>query len=64
MTDQEIMTAEQVAKMLGRSKKTIYMMVLKKQIPHYKPNRKSLYFRKSEVEAWAFANKISAESQD
>jgi excisionase family DNA binding protein len=64
MTDQEIMTAEQVAKMLGRSKKTIYMMVLKKQIPHYKPNRKSLYFRKSEVEAWAFGNKISAESQD
>jgi hypothetical protein len=39
-------------------------MVYKKQIPYYKPNHKSLYFRKSEVEAWAFANKISAESQD
>jgi len=59
MADQEIMTVEQVAKLLSRSKNTIYMMVFQKRIPYYKPNRKSLYFRKSEIEAWAFKNRIS-----
>lgn len=63
MADQEIMTVEQVAKLLGRSKNTIYMMVFQKRIPHYKPNRKSLYFRKSEIENWAFQQRISTQDE-
>jgi len=63
MVDTEILTVDQVAKMLGRSKSTIYMMVFKKQIPHYKPNRKSLYFRKNEIEAWAFSRRITPQDE-
>lgn len=63
MTDTKILTAQQVAAMLGRSINTIYMMVYNKQIPHYKPNKKSLYFKKSEIEAWAFQERIPTEAE-
>ena len=63
MADHEILNVEQVAQMLGRSKNTIYMMVFQKRIPHYKPNRKSLYFRKSEIEAWAFHERIATKDE-
>jgi len=63
MVNTEIMTVEQVAQMLGRSKNTIYMMVFQKRIPHYKPNRKSLYFKKAEIEAWAFLQRIPTQDE-
>lgn len=40
----------------------IYRLTSKKQIPHFKKNRK-LYFKKSELEDWMLENKIASNAE-
>ncbi len=46
------MTVEEAADMLMVSVKTAYGWVCAKRIPHLKPSRSILRFRRSDIEAW------------
>ena len=38
-------------------------MTCKKQLPHYKPNSKLLFFDRKEIEEWAKQNRINTERE-
>lgn len=46
------MNANELAELLGESKKTIYARVHNRQIPYYKPGGKILMFKTDEIMAW------------
>jgi excisionase family DNA binding protein len=58
-----VLTIDDVALLTGISKSTLYKMTCKKQLPHYKPNSKLLFFDRSEIEAWAKQNRINTEHE-
>jgi len=55
-TEDEVLTVEDVMRIVKRSKSCIYNLVHKKAIPFYRTNGKSLYFKKSEIEQWLYKN--------
>ena len=40
---------------IGVSESMLYKLTSNKEIPHYKPRGKMLYFAKEELDAWLFA---------
>lgn len=62
-----VLDLEEVAMLTGLSKWSIYQLTSKKQIPHYKPNGRLVYFDKKEVEDWLRQNRqgtqLEAEQQ-
>lgn len=46
----------------GYSESHLYCLTSKKQIPHYKKNRK-LYFKKSELEDWMLEREVKTDKQ-
>jgi excisionase family DNA binding protein len=53
-----VLTIDDVALLTGISKSTLYKMTCKKQLPHYKPNSKLLFFDRKEIEEWAKQNRV------
>lgn len=54
-----VLTIDDVALLTGISKSTLYKMTCKKQLPHYKPNSKLLFFDRKEIEEWAKQNRVN-----
>ena len=50
---------EEACKYLNVSKPTMYKLTHNRKIPHYKPNG-LIYFKRSELDLYAFSNKIEA----
>ncbi len=48
----DLLTSKNAAKYLDISVSHLYFLTHAKQIPHYKPNGKRVYFRKSELDSW------------
>ena len=42
----------EAAELLGISLSTLYILVNKNEIPHYKPGSRKLYFKKSQLKSW------------
>lgn len=55
----DILNTKDLAEMLSVSISWVRKAVATRTIPFYKPNKKTLYFRRSEVEDWVFRNRIS-----
>lgn len=53
-----VLTLNDVAKLTGLSKSHIYKLTCSRQIPHYKPNAKALYFDRKEIEDWQRQNRV------
>lgn len=53
-----VLTLEEVSLLTGLSKSHLYKLTCKKEIPHYKPCGKQLYFDHKEVEEWMKQNKV------
>ena len=49
------------AEYLGIAKGTLYQLVHYKKIAYYKPSGKLLYFRKEDLDAYAFQCRVSAD---
>jgi excisionase family DNA binding protein len=47
----------EAAEYLGVSKSCLYKLTSSKQITFYKPNRKKIYFKLSDLKNWLFRNK-------
>lgn len=58
LQQKEIMTVEDATAYLQLSKSRIYKLTSNKEIPHYVPGGKKIYFRKSELDSWVFQNKV------
>ena len=54
-------TAQQAADFLGLKLNYLYNLVYNKKIPVYKPNGKILYFRESDLVAYAFRGRQAAD---
>ena len=54
----EIFNFAEACTFLSYSKSYLYKLTYSRQIPHYKPNRKMLYFKKSDLEAWLLRNRV------
>lgn len=50
-TDSDVISIDDAATLINRSRETVYHMTSRRQIPHYKRNGR-LVFRRSELEAW------------
>ncbi len=54
-----MLTIDEVSFFTGFSKSWIYKSTCEKTIPHYKPNGKTIYFDREEIEAWMKQNRIA-----
>jgi excisionase family DNA binding protein len=59
----EVITLEEAAKYLQISKSCLYKLTGGKEIPHYVPGGKKIYFRKSELDSWIFNSKVNSISE-
>lgn len=53
-----VLTMDDVVLLTGLSKSHVYKMTCNKEIPHYKPNGKYVYFDKAEIEEWMKRNRV------
>lgn len=61
--ENEILSINDVADLTGYSKATIYSMVSRKELPHYKPTPRKLVFKRSEMEAWMLSNRVPTNAE-
>ena len=55
----EVLTLEEVAKYTGLKKSYLYKLTAAKAIPHYKPNGKNCFFKRTELEDWLTTNPVA-----
>jgi excisionase family DNA binding protein len=55
---EQILSFNETCSFLGYSKSYLYKLTHSRQIPHYKPNGKMLYFKKSDLEDWLLRNRV------
>lgn len=59
----EVLTFDEAAKYMGISKSYLYKLTMKKEIPHFKPMGKMVYFNRVELEQWLQSNRIATSSE-
>ena len=47
----------------GLSKSHLYKLTCTRQIPHYKPNGKYVYFDRKEIEDWMRQNRVNTQTE-
>lgn len=62
-TAKQILTVEDLINYTGFSRSYIYKLVHKSIIPYSKPNGKTLFFQKNEIDEWLLQNKSNSISQ-
>lgn len=55
----EVLTLEEVVQYTGLKKSYLYKLTASKAIPHYKPNGKNCFFKRTELEDWLTANPVA-----
>ena len=59
----EVLTSDEAARYMGISKSYLYKLTMRKEIPHYKPSGKMVYFNRKELEAWLQTNRASTDTE-
>jgi prophage regulatory protein len=62
-TSKQILTVEDLINYTSFSRSYIYKLVHKSIIPYSKPNGKTLFFQKKEIDDWLLQNKSNSISQ-
>lgn len=52
-----VLTFEEACEYIGVSESLLYKLTAAKEVPHYKPRGKMLYFRREEIDEWLLHNK-------
>lgn len=58
-----VLTAQEAALYLGWSISYLYKKTMSKDVPHYKPMGKTLYFDRLELEAWMKRNRVKTNDE-
>ena len=58
INDKNILTVEDLMDYTDFSQKQIYKLKSTRQIPHYKPSGKKLFFKKNEIDEWITRGRI------
>jgi len=56
--NKEIYNFNDACTFLDYSKSYLYKLTYSRQIEHYKPNGKKIYFKRSDLEAWLLRNRV------
>ena len=59
----EVLTSDEASRYMGISKSYLYKLTMLRQIPHYKPHGKIIYFNRAELEAWLQSNRVATDSE-
>lgn len=59
----EILSLKEASEFLKLSMSCVYKLTSQKQIPHYIPGGKRIYFKKSDLENWVFSNRINSDAE-
>jgi prophage regulatory protein len=62
-TSKQIFTVEDVVNYTGFSKSYVYKLVHNNILPYSKPNNRTLFFTKTEIDEWLMKNKSKSISQ-
>ena len=62
-TAKQILTVEDLINYTGFSRSYIYKLVHKNILPYYKPNGKTLFFQKKEIDSFLLNNKSESNAQ-
>lgn len=54
----KVLTFEEACLYMGVSESLLYKLTSAKEVPHYKPRGKMLYFNKEELDRWLLQNKM------
>ncbi|RXJ52923.1 DNA-binding protein [Gelidibacter gilvus] len=57
------MTVEELADYLQLSKSAIYKITSRREIPHYNPGGKKIYFKRTEVDAWIEMGRVAPDCE-
>ena len=55
----EVLTLDETAQYTGMKKSYLYKLTAAKAIPHYKPNGKNCFFKRTELEEWLTTNPVA-----
>lgn len=58
-----MLTFDEACQYLGVSESLLYKLTCSKEIPHFKPRGKMLYFSKAELDAWLSQNPVQTLKQ-
>jgi len=56
--NKEALDFNETSQYINQSRSYLYKLTSQGLIPHYKPNGKKLYFKRSELDEWVLKNKV------
>lgn len=59
----DILSLDEAAKYTGLKKSYLYKLTAAKAIPHYKPNGKNCFFKRTELEEWLTTNPVKTTAE-
>ena len=59
----KVLSVNEASEYLNISVSWLYKLTHLKKIPHYKPNGKMIYFKKSDLNSWLLRNRIDSEEE-
>ncbi len=59
LAQKDVLTLEEAAQYTGLKKSYLYKLTSTKAIPHYKPNGKNCFFKRTELEEWLTTNPVA-----
>ena len=63
LNSKEVLNASEACQYTGFSKSYLYKLTSRREIPHYKPSGKMVFFNRLELEAWLQTNRVSTAAQ-
>jgi excisionase family DNA binding protein len=63
INSKEVLNFIEACKYLELSQSHLYKLTSAGNVPHYKPNGKKLYFKRSELEGWLLRNRNSTQEE-
>ena len=63
LQQKEVLTFDEACIYIGVSNSHLYKLTSNRSIPHYKPQGKMIYFRRSELDEWLLKNRIKTKEE-
>lgn len=63
LLSKDVLTIDDVAMLTGFKKSTLYKMTFSHRLPFYKPNGKTIFFKRSEITDWLLQNRRKSVSE-